>query len=88
MACCGRVAESTVAAGREHGGWVFPTAPAAAPPCWHRPPACPTAQRSNHPPCRKRLRVSGCEATHCSSASALQTRLDACAVSEGGCSMG
>lgn len=39
-------------------------------------------------PCRKRLRVSGCEATHCSSASALHTRFEACAVSDGGDSRG
>lgn len=30
-------------------------------------------------PLRKRERVSACDATHCSSASALQTRFEACA---------
>ena len=35
-------------------------------------------------PWRKRLRVSWCDATHCSSASALHTRLEACAVRAGG----
>lgn len=34
--------------------------------------------------CRKAERVSGCDATHCNSASALQTRLDWCAVNVGG----
>jgi hypothetical protein len=39
-------------------------------------------------PWRNSPRVSGCEATHCSSASALHTLFDACAVSEGGVSNG
>lgn len=39
-------------------------------------------------PWRKRARVSACEATHCSSAKALHTRLLACAVRVGGESMG
>mmetsp|Transcript_39122 Transcript_39122/g.96293 ORF Transcript_39122/g.96293 Transcript_39122/m.96293 type:complete len:218 (-) Transcript_39122:111-764(-) len=37
---------------------------------------------------RNTVRVSGCEATHCSSASALHTRFEACAVSCGGESSG
>ena len=41
-----------------------------------------------HAPCRNRLRVSGCEATHWSRASALQTLFEACAVREGGCNRG
>ena len=39
-------------------------------------------------PCKNRLLVSRCEATHCSSAKALQTLLEACAVSDGGDSRG
>ena len=34
--------------------------------------------------CRKSVRVSGCDATHCSSARALHTRFDDDAVSVGG----
>lgn len=37
---------------------------------------------------RKRERVSLCEATHCRRARALQTRFEACAVSEGGARSG
>jgi len=39
-------------------------------------------------PSRKSLRVSWCEATHCRSARALQTRFEACAVRLGGESIG
>jgi len=39
-------------------------------------------------PWRNRLRVSWCDATHCRSARALHTRLEACAVRAGGVSSG
>ena len=42
-----------------------------------------TRSRENIP-CKNKLLVSRWDATHCSSAKALQTRFDACAVSEGG----
>ena len=35
-------------------------------------------------PCKNKLLVSKCDATHCSSAKALQTLFEACAVKDGG----